>query len=165
MDTYNPNIELPQEDTLYFKQVEDVISVDTHHYRCTDCNKGKTVVNTGESAQINVELSKVMTGLNHPASSSELGTRDMALNHNSEFRSRALKVEAELDTRLQKEQLQKMKDQVFKSKCNQEKGLTYPIMPYSKELMEELKAGFRTENDGLSEQLNVLNEINESMQQ
>jgi len=79
MDTYNPFVDLPQEDTLYFKQIEDVVKEDTHHYRCTDCNASRTVVNTGESAQINIEVKKIMTGLNQPASSSELGSRDLAL--------------------------------------------------------------------------------------
>ena len=76
MDTYNPAVELPQEDTLHFKQIEDVIKEDIHYYRCTECNAARTAVNTGESAQINIELKKIMTGLDKPASSSELGTRD-----------------------------------------------------------------------------------------
>jgi len=37
-----------------------------------------------------------MTGLNAPAATSELGTRDLALAHTSEFKTKAQKFEVEM---------------------------------------------------------------------
>lgn len=79
MDTYNCMLELPSDETNYFKQLQDIIQEDVHVYKCSECNAAKRVVATGESAQISVAVKELLTGLDGPTSTSELGTRDLAL--------------------------------------------------------------------------------------